>query len=55
MALAELYDPRAMPADLVEAHNACDVVIDPLFASKPLWTEAARQEILFEKYAARTR
>lgn len=49
--LADLYDPRAMPTVLVDAHRALDRVIDPCFAGRRrIRTEADRQVLLFERY-----
>lgn len=52
--LAQLYDPTSMPADLIDAHNALDGAIDKVFGQKDVDTEAGRQKILFERYAALT-
>lgn len=52
--LAQLYDPMSMPADLIDAHNALDGAIDKVFGQKDVDTEAGRQKILFERYAALT-
>ncbi|MEU3476519.1 DNA methyltransferase [Rhodococcus sp. NPDC006774] len=53
--LAQLYDPTAMPADLIEAHHALDEAIDKVFGLDEMHTEAGRQKILFERYASLTR
>ncbi|WP_032407504.1 class I SAM-dependent DNA methyltransferase [Rhodococcoides fascians] len=54
--LAQLYDPTAMPADLVEAHKALDEVVDQVFGQvfdrKDAGAESRRQKVLFEHYAA---
>jgi hypothetical protein len=51
--LEELYDPRAMPGDLLEAHHALDRDVDALFATtKDFRTDADRLAILFERYSA---
>jgi hypothetical protein len=52
--LAELYEPGTMPAELAEAHDAVDRTVDALFGSRLMKTQAARQEALFERYAAMT-
>jgi len=51
MSLADLYDPLAMPANLVKAHNALDKVVDALFAPrKKFKSDADRLAVLFERY-----
>jgi hypothetical protein len=51
--LAELYDPLAMPADLVSAHDDLDRAVDALFApGKKFSTDADRLAVLFERYEA---
>ncbi len=52
--LAKLYDPVAMPDDLVKAHDALDEAIDKLFGRGDMSTESGRQKILFQRYAALT-
>ncbi|MGV9718721.1 class I SAM-dependent DNA methyltransferase [Rhodococcus pyridinivorans] len=54
MSLAKLYDPVAMPDDLVEAHNILDNAIDKIFGRGDMSTESARQKILFQHYASLT-
>ncbi len=54
--LADLYDPFAMPADLVKAHDELDRVVDSLFAPKKKFkTDIDRLEVLFECYAEVTK
>jgi hypothetical protein len=49
--LADLYDPIAMPSDLVKAHDALDKVVDTMFAPrKKFRTDADRLSVLFERY-----
>ncbi len=48
--LADLYDPLAMPADLVKAHRALDKAVDLCYRSKPFENEVERVEFLFELY-----
>lgn len=50
--LAQLYDPAAMPTELLAAHDAVDAVIDPLFAMDATATIKQRQARLFECYEA---
>ena len=53
LSLARLYDPLAMPPDLIKAHLALDKVVDSLFApGKRLTTDADRLAVLFERYEA---
>lgn len=54
MSLAKLYDPIAMPDDLITAHDALDEVVDKLFGRGDMSTESSRQKILFQRYAALT-
>ena len=53
-ALAELYDPVAMPENLIAAHNALDEVVDKLFGRADMSTESGRQKILFQRYTTLT-
>jgi type I restriction-modification system DNA methylase subunit len=48
--LADLYDPRTMPSDLVKAHNELDKAVDAAYRSLPFTSEAKRMEFLFELY-----
>ncbi len=48
--LADLYDPRTMPADLVKAHRELDRAVDLAYRPQPFTTEAKRMEYLFELY-----
>lgn len=53
--LADLYDPRAMPADLTTVHAGLDRAVRRLFQPRAaLATELARQEELLTRYAAAT-
>jgi hypothetical protein len=53
--LADLYNPLAMPASLVAAHDELDRLVDTLFAlRKKFKTEADRLSVLFERYEALT-
>lgn len=54
LSLADLYDPRNMPFDLQEAHDALDAVVDPLFGLTAESSEERRQQCLFERYAKLT-
>ena len=48
--LADLYDPRTMPADLVKAHRDLDRAVDLAYRPQQFPTEAKRMEFLFELY-----
>lgn len=53
--LAQLYDPKAMPVELLEAHDLLDIEVDRAFgASGKVVTFRERQEILFDHYVALT-
>jgi hypothetical protein len=48
--LADLYDPLAMPPDLVKAHHILDKAVDAAYAYKGAATDAARVAFLFGLY-----
>jgi len=48
--LADLYDPLAMPASLIKAHNDLDKAVDLAYRSQPFTSDANRMEYLFELY-----
>ncbi|GAA4757820.1 class I SAM-dependent DNA methyltransferase [Modestobacter marinus] len=52
--LAQLYNPVAMPADLVKAHGVLDKAVDKAFATTAIRTVEERQRVLFRQYAALT-
>lgn len=53
--LADLYDPLAMPTDLVDAHRKLDRAVDALYASRKNFVgDADRLKVLFERYVALT-
>lgn len=52
--LADLYDPFAMPADLVKAHDSLDDAVDALYGGRKFAGEADRLAFLFERYAELT-
>lgn len=56
--LAALYDPNAMPDDLLRAHKALDRAVDAAYAAdggKKTWADdAERVGFLFQRYAALT-
>ena len=48
--LAELYDPDKMPANLREAHEANDALVDSLYRTKPFGSDTDRMEMLLAMY-----
>lgn len=48
--LAELYDPDAMPADLREAHERNDEVLERIYIGRRFKNDTERLEKLFELY-----
>jgi hypothetical protein len=52
--LADLYDPRSMPKDLVDAHNALDRLVLSAYGLKSDATEADILANLFARYAELT-
>ena len=48
--LADLYDPLAMPPNLVKAHRELDKVVLGLYGLKPSATDADILAVLFERY-----
>lgn len=50
--LGELYDPKRMPADLREAHEALDVTMERIFGSRKYRSDADRVEHLLLLYEA---
>jgi hypothetical protein len=52
--LADLYDPTAMPADLVKAHQSLDRAVDAAYGRKAFKSDADRVAFLFDRYQAMT-
>ena len=50
--LADLYDPLAMPPELVRAHRALDRAVDLAYRPQAFTTEANRVAFLFDRYEA---
>lgn len=48
--LADLYDPLAMPPQLVKAHKSLDRAVDKLYRSGGFATDTERVALLFERY-----
>jgi hypothetical protein len=52
--LADLYDPLAMPKDLLDAHRRLDRAVDRCYRREAFKTDSERLRFLFERYAALT-
>lgn len=48
--LADLYDPLAMPFDLLRAHQTLDRAVDRLYRNEPFLSDRQRVEFLFTLY-----
>ena len=48
--LADLYDSRTMPTELVRAHQKLDKAVDKCYRSQPFTSEMNRVEFLFAAY-----
>lgn len=48
--LADLYDPLAMPAELLKAHRHLDHVVDKAYRAAPFTSDRERVEFLFARY-----
>lgn len=48
--LADLYDPLAMPAELLKAHRALDHAVDRAYRPAPFINDRERVEYLFARY-----
>ncbi len=48
--LADLYDPRAMPKPLRDAHKLLDRAVDRCYRREPFASDRARVEFLFDLY-----
>ena len=48
--LADLYDPVAMPKELVKAHQQLDKAVDQCYHSKAFENELSRLQFLFNLY-----
>jgi len=53
--IAELYDPDSIPADLREAHDRNDEVLERIYIGRRFRNDTERLEKLFELYAKMTR
>jgi hypothetical protein len=45
-----MYNPTAMPLDLIKAHNELDKAVDLAYRSQAFITEEKRMEFLFDLY-----
>ncbi|MAA92963.1 MAG: lactate dehydrogenase [Rheinheimera sp.] len=52
--IADLYDPKKMPKDLLEVHQANDQLIDSLYREQPFADQNERLAHLFELYIKKT-
>ena len=50
LTIADLYDPDDMPADLREAHNRNDEVVERIYIGRRFRNDTERLEKLFELY-----
>ena len=48
--LADLYDPRTMPPELVKAHRLLDRAVDAAYGKTAFVSEAERVAFLFARY-----
>jgi hypothetical protein len=48
--LADLYDPNAMPKELLDAHRAVDAAVDACYGKRSFLTELDRLKFLFGLY-----
>ena len=53
--LADLYDPLAMPAPLLRAHQALDRAVDRCYRPEPFTSDRQRVEFLFALYESSRR
>ena len=52
--IADLYDPETMPADLREAHERNDEVLERIYIGRRFRNDTERLEKLFELYTNMT-
>ena len=51
MSLGQMYNPETMPADLKEAHQKLDLIVDKLYNPAGFASDDDRLQALFKKYA----
>ena len=54
MTIADLYDPESMPANLREAHDRNDEVLERIYIGRKFRNDTERLEKLFELYTKMT-
>jgi hypothetical protein len=54
LTIAELYDPDVMPADLREAHERNDEVLERIYIGRRFRNDTERLEKLFDLYTKMT-
>lgn len=52
--IADLYDPKAIPADLRAAHERNDEVLERIYIGRRFKNDTERLEMLFEFYTKMT-
>lgn len=52
--IADLYDPKKMPKDLLQVHEANDLLVDSLYREMPFADQNERLSHLFELYIQKT-
>lgn len=52
--IAELYDPEEMPAELREAHDRNDEVLERIYIGRRFRNDTERLEKLFDLYTSMT-
>ncbi len=48
--MENLYDPNAMPKELLDAHAAVDLAVDACYGSRRFKSDLERLEFLFDLY-----
>lgn len=54
LSIEDLYDPGSMPADLLQAHQELDTVVEQCYQLKPFYSDTERMETLFKLYEKMT-
>ncbi|KKJ76239.1 hypothetical protein WH95_13505 [Kiloniella litopenaei] len=53
--IADLYDPKKMPENLLKAHKKLDMVLETMYVGEPFKNDTVRLEHLFKMYAKMTK
>lgn len=53
--IADLYDPKKMPSNLLAAHQSLDDALEAIYIGRPFKNDTERLEHLFKMYAKMTR